>query len=158
MPVSGPASGAIFRVATRDDLEGIVALLDDDVSSTGREDASLPLDPRYVTAFEAIHADPNQESIVACLDGRLVGTMQLTYIPGIAFRGSWRGLIEAVRVSSDLRGHGIGAEMIDWAVERFRARGCTFAQLMSMRTREDAHRFYERLGWTKSHYGFKLTL
>ena len=151
-------SGAIFRVAAREDLEAIVALLDDDVSSKGREDPGLPLDPRYIAAFEAIDADPNQESIVAELDGRLVGTMQLTYIPGIAFRGSWRGLIEAVRISSDIRGHGIGGQMIDWAVERFRARGCSFAQLMSMRTREDAHRFYERLGWTKSHYGFKLAL
>jgi GNAT superfamily N-acetyltransferase len=151
-------SGAVFRVAAREDLEAIVALLDDDESSKGREDPGLPLDPRYIAAFEAIDADPNQESIVAELDGRLVGTMQLTYIPGIAFRGSWRGLIEAVRISSDIRGHGIGGQMIDWAVERFRARGCSFAQLMSMRTREDAHRFYERLGWTKSHYGFKLVL
>ena len=147
-----------YRIATLQDLPAIVALLDDDESSKGREDPSLPLDPRYLAAFEAIERDPNQESIIAELDGRPVGTMQLTYIPGIAFRGSWRGMIEAVRVSSELRGQGIGAEMIEWAVERFRARGCDFAQLTSLRTREVAHRFYERLGWTKSHYGFKLKL
>ena len=147
-----------FRPATLGDLPAIVALLDDDENSKGREDPSLPLDARYIAAFGAIDRDPNQESIVAELHGRIVGTMQLTYIPGIAFRGAWRGVIEAVRVASDVRGQRIGAEMIAWAVERCRARGCDFAQLMSMRTRENAHRFYERLGWTKSHYGFKLKL
>ena len=93
-----------FHPATLGDLPAIVALLDDDENSKGREDPSLPLDPRYIAAFGAIDRDPNQESIVAELDGRIVGTMQLTYIPGIAFRGAWRGVIEAVRVASDVRG------------------------------------------------------
>ncbi|MGY4396951.1 GNAT superfamily N-acetyltransferase [Sphingomonas sp. UYAg733] len=147
-----------FRPATLADLPVIVALLADDDLGSGREDPGLPLDPRYIAAFETITADPNQESIVAELDGRIVGTMQLSYIPGIAFRGAWRGLIEAVRVSSELRGQGIGAQMILWANARFAARGCRMAQLSSHRTRTDAHRFYDRLGWDKSHYGFKYKL
>lgn len=151
-------SDVVFRPATHGDLPAIIAMLADDELSSGREDPSLPLDPRYVAAFEAIQADPNQEVIVAELDKRIVGTMQLSYLPGLAFRGAWRGLIEAVRVSRDLRGHGIGGTMIDWANDRFRARGCRMAQLTSKLTRTDAHRFYERLGWDKSHAGFKYTL
>ncbi|CAN5887900.1 GNAT family N-acetyltransferase [soil metagenome] len=151
-------SGVVFRPATAHDLPAIVALLDDDAQSKGREDASLPLDPRYLAAFEAIDADPNQLQVVAELDGRPVGTMQLSFLPGIAFRGSWRGQIEAVRISSTLRGQGLGKQMIEWAVERFRERGCTMAQLTSMSTRTDAQRFYERMGWIKSHAGFKLKL
>jgi GNAT superfamily N-acetyltransferase len=149
----------VLRPATIDDLPAIVAMLaDDDEHSKGREDPSLPLDPRYAAAFAAIDADPNQEFIVAEKDGAVVGTMQLTYIPGIAFRGAWRGLVEAVRVARALRGQGVGEAMMAWANARFRSRGCRIAQLMSLQSRTDAHRFYERLGWAKSHYGFKYTL
>ena len=98
----------VFRDATLADLPAIVALLADDTLGEKREDASLPLDRRYVAAFAAIEADPNQRLIVADLDNRVVGCLQLTFIPGIAFKGGWRGLIEAVRVAGDLRGQGIG--------------------------------------------------
>ena len=151
-------SDIIFREATAADLPAIVALLDDDDLSRGREDASLPLDPRYLAAFEAITADPNQMQIVADLDGKVVGTMQLSFLAGIAFRGSWRGQIEAVRIAGELRGQGLGQQMIAWAVERCRERGCRMAQLTSKLDRIDAHRFYERMGWKKSHAGFKLQL
>jgi len=151
-------SDIVFRTATAADLPAIVALLDDDDLSRGREDASLPLDPRYLAAFEAISADPNLMQVVADLNGRVVGTMQLSFLAGIAFRGSWRGQIEAVRISRDLRGHGLGQQMIEWAVERCRDRGCRMAQLTSKLDRVDAHRFYERMGWKKSHAGFKLQL
>ncbi|MEP7006714.1 MAG: GNAT family N-acetyltransferase [Sphingomonas bacterium] len=151
-------SEVVFREATAADLPAIVALLDDDDLSRGREDASLPLDARYLAAFEAISADPNQLQIVADLGGRVVGTMQLSFLAGIAFRGSWRGQIEAVRIARDLRGQGLGQQMIQWAVERCRERGCRMAQLTSKLDRIDAHRFYERMGWKKSHTGFKLQL
>jgi len=147
-----------MREATSDDLPAIVALLADDENGALREDARLPLDPGYVTAFDAIAALPNQELIVAEQGGRIVGTMQLSYLPGLSFRGRWRGQIEAVRIASALRGHGLGTVMIEWAVERCRARGCKMVQLTSKRTRLDAHRFYERMGWDKSHSGFKLML
>ncbi len=147
-----------MREATSDDLPAIVALLADDENGALREDARLPLDPGYVAAFDAIAALPNQELIVAEQDGRIVGTMQLSYLPGLSFRGRWRGQIEAVRIASALRGHGLGTAMIEWAVERCRARGCKMVQLASKRTRLDAHRFYERMGWDKSHSGFKLML
>jgi GNAT superfamily N-acetyltransferase len=148
----------IFRDATLADLPAIVAMLDDDALSRGREDASLPLDPRYEMAFTDIDRNPNQRLVVAERHGAVIGTMQLSFLPGIAFRGAWRGQIEAVRIATSVRGQGLGVQMIEWAVAECRARGCRLVQLTSMRDRVDAHRFYEKLGWTKSHFGFKLKL
>ena len=147
-----------FRDATLADLPAIIALLAEDTLGEQREDPSLPLDPGYAAAFAAIKSDPGQRLIVAVLDGRVVGTMQLSTIPGIAFRGAWRGQIEAVRIAGDLRGRGLGEQLIAHAVEQFRAGGCKFVQLTSHKSRDGAHRFYERLGWTRSHDGFKLSL
>ena len=147
-----------FRDAVLADLPAIVTLLAEDTLGEKREDPSLPLDPAYEQAFHFIAANPDQRQIVAEQGGAVVGTMQLTFIPGIAFKGAWRGQIEAVRVAGRLRGQGIGSEMIDWAVEQCRARGCRMVQLTSDKSRTAAHRFYERLGWTRSHEGFKLKL
>ena len=147
-----------FRDANLADLPAIVALLAEDTLGEKREDASLPLDPAYERAFHLIDANPDQRQIVAEKGGAVIGTMQLTFIPGIAFRGAWRGQIEAVRVAGSLRGQGIGAKMINWAVEQCRARQCRMVQLTSDKSRDAAHRFYERLGWTRSHEGFKITL
>lgn len=147
-----------FRVAAETDLPAIVALLADDDKGQSREDSRLPLDPAYYAAFESIDAEPNQELIVAERDGAIIGTLQLSYLPGLSHRGAWRGQIEAVRIARHLRGEGLGTVMIDWAVERCRSRGCRMAQLTSASSRLDAHRFYEKRGWAKSHAGFKLKL
>ena len=151
-------SATIFREATAADLPAIVALLADDQKGAVREDASLPLDPAYRAASDAIAGDPNQQLIVVEQDGMVVGTLQLSFLPGLAFRGGWRGQIESVRVATHLRSQGIGAALIEWAVERCRERGCRIVQLTSHNDRTAAHRFYERLGWVRSHAGFKLTL
>jgi GNAT superfamily N-acetyltransferase len=147
-----------IRTATRDDLPAIIALLYDDESGRTREDPGLPLDPRYIAAFEAIDADPNQNLILAELDGEPVGTMQLSFLPGLSFRGAWRGQIEAVRVAGHLRNRGLGEELILWAVDQCRARDCKLVQLTSTATRTAAHRFYARLGFVHSHVGMKLHL
>ena len=147
-----------FRDATAADLAAIIALLAEDTLGERREDASIPLDPGYEAAFAAIKSDPGQRLIVAEIDGRVIGTMQLSTIPGIAFRGAWRGQIEAVRIAGDLRGRGMGEQLIEYAVEQFRRGGCRFVQLTSHKSRTRAHRFYERLGWTRSHDGFKFAL
>lgn len=151
-------SAVTFRIATAADLTAIVWLLYDDEKGRLREDPSEPLAPSYIAAFEAIDADPNEELVVAEQDGRIVGTLQLTYLINISFKGSWRGQIESVRIAKELRGQGMGAKLIDWAVERCRARNCLMVQLTSILDRTDAHRFYEKLGWAKSHAGFKLYL
>ena len=147
-----------FTNAALSDLPAIVALLAEDTLGEKREDPSLPLDTRYEKAFAAIERDPNQRLIVAQHDGRVVGCLQLTFIPGIAFKGAWRGLIEAVRVAGDLRGRGLGAALVEYAVEQCRAFGCGMVQLTSHKSRTRAHAFYERLGWDRSHEGFKLQL
>jgi len=148
----------IFRDAILADLPTIVAMLAEEQIGGRADDPSEPLDPTYLAAFAAIDRDPNQRLIVAELDGAIVGTMQLSWLPGLLNHGAWRGQIEAVRIASDRRSLGLGAAMIGWAVERFREHGCFMAQLTSNNDRVAAHRFYERLGWKKSHSGFKLEL
>jgi len=146
----------IIREATLDDLPAILAMLAEDTIPADRE--TDPADPRYRAAFDTISADPNQMLVTAEIEGRVIGTLQLSFIPGLSFRGARRGQIEAVRIASDIRGQGLGSKLIDWAVERCRERDCFMVQLTSSNPRTDAHRFYERLGWSQSHQGFKLKL
>jgi GNAT superfamily N-acetyltransferase len=154
-PATAPPS---LRRATREDLPAIVALLADDVLGAQRERPGPPLAPGYAQAFDAIERDPNCELLVACRDGRVVGTMQLDYTPGLSRQGAWRATIEAVRVASPERSRGTGRAMIEWAIERAHARGCRVVQLSTDRSRVDAHRFYERLGFVASHLGMKLEM
>jgi GNAT superfamily N-acetyltransferase len=147
-----------FRSAKRGDILAIVAMLAEDKLSAQRERFERPLPGAYYAAFEAIAADPNQELIVAELDGEVVGTLQLMYLPSISYQGRTRAQVESVRVLERLRGHGIGAEMMKWAIERARQHGCHLMQLTSHKSRADAHRFYEKLGFTASHIGMKINL
>ncbi len=148
----------LIRPATLDDLPAIVALLADDHLGQAREDPSLPLDPGYAAAFAAIAANPDQRLVVAEDGGEVVGTLQLMLAPGISRRGAWRGIVEAVRIASSHRSQGLGAELVDWAVETCRQRGCYAVQLTTDLSRADAHRFYERLGFKASHRGYRKTL
>ncbi len=148
----------VIRRACADDLLAIVAMLADDALGATREDASIPLDPRYLQAFEAIDNDPNQVLAVVDRGGRVTGCMQLTLLPGLSRRGAWRGQIEGVRVAAAERGTGTGQVMMEWAIEFCRQRGCDIVQLTTDKSRTDAHRFYERLGFRATHEGMKLTL
>jgi GNAT superfamily N-acetyltransferase len=115
-------------------------------------------DPRYRAAFDEITADPKHRLIVAEKNGEVVGTIQLSFIPGMPNFGMKRGLLENVHIRNDQRGSGLGTEMVTWAIERCREAGCGVVQLTSNKLRLDAHRFYEKLGFAKSHEGFKLKL
>ena len=151
----------IFRSATRADVPAILELLDDDEIARSRSAGAVvseAVDAAGWAAFEAIDADPRNELIVADDAGTVVGTCQLTFIPSLSRRGAERMTIEAVRVRTDRRGHGLGRAMMAWALERARERGCGLAQLTTDRRRTDAHRFYASLGFEPSHLGFKLTL
>lgn len=147
-----------FRKAQPADLPAIIALLANDVLGQQREDASSPPNPRYVEAFDAILADPNQLLVVATHDDEVIGTLQLSFIPGMARLGAWRGQIEAVRMAETQRSSGVGQQMFEWAIAQCKARGCDLVQLTTDRARPDAHRFYERLGFVGSHLGYKLML
>ncbi len=147
-----------FRPALGSDLAAIVSLLaDDDIGAT-REDASTPLDPGYAAAFAALAADPNQLLLVADRDGSIVGCLQVTFIPGLSRKGMWRGQIEGVRVARGERGSGVGREMLRFAIEECRRRGCGLVQLTTDKARTEAHRFYAALGFVPSHEGMKLAL
>ncbi|MEV7607741.1 GNAT family N-acetyltransferase [Paenarthrobacter sp. NPDC089322] len=145
-----------LRRALKGDLPQILRLLADDQLGATREsvDDSGP----YEQAFDAIDGDPAHLLVVGELDGDVVATFQLSFIPGLSRKGSWRAQIEAVRVSDVLRGQGVGALMIEWAIEQARQRGCSLVQLTTDKSRVAAHRFYERLGFVASHEGMKLTL
>ncbi|MBR1204649.1 MULTISPECIES: GNAT family N-acetyltransferase [unclassified Bradyrhizobium] len=147
-----------FRQAQPADLPAIIALLANDVLGQQREDASSPPNPRYVDAFDAILADRNQLLVVATLDDQVIGTLQLSFIPGMARLGAWRGQIEAVRIAETHRSSGVGQRMFEWAIDQCKARACDLVQLTTDKARPDAHRFYERLGFVGSHVGYKLML
>ena len=117
-----------------------------------------PLNPKYIEAFGAIDADPNQMLVVATVNDDIAGTLQLTFIPGLTRIGAWRGQIEGVRVAAKYRGAGLGQQMFEWAIEQCRSRGCHLVQLTTDRERPEAHRFYENLGFEGSHIGYKLPL
>lgn len=148
----------MIRRARAEDVPAIVGLLADDALGAQRETPE-DLAP-YHAAFKAVDADPNQHLVVAVAEngGAVIGCMQLTVIPGLSRRGVTRAIIEAVRIASSERGGGLGTEMITWAIEESRRLGVAHLQLTSDRTRTDAHRFYERLGFEATHLGFKMRL
>lgn len=151
-------SDVVFRAARRDDVAAIVALLADDPLGAERELASDPPAACYLDAFDAIASNSNMLLAVAEIQGEVVGCLQIDYLAGLSRRGAWRGQIEAVSVARRLRGRGLGAAMIRWALERCRERGCAVVQLTSHKSRGRAHRFYARLGFEASHEGMKLVL
>ncbi|KRC59245.1 GNAT family acetyltransferase [Agromyces sp. Root81] len=155
------AGGSTFtlRRAQRGDLAALVAIIAADSLRAAEETASADELGPYERAFDAIDGDSAQLLVVLeTADARVVGTMQLTVIPGLARRGATRMQIEAVRVAEELRGLGLGSAMIEWAVGHAREHGAALVQLTSDARRADAHRFYERLGFEASHVGFKLFL
>lgn len=148
----------IFREAERDDVAEIVRLLADDPLGSTRESPGHELPDAYWTAYEAIERHPDNALIVAEIDGKIAGTLQLTYIPGLTYTGSERAQIEGVRVAAEHRGHGVGQALISWAIDQARARGCRVVQLTTDRQRPDAVRFYQKLGFRPSHMGLKYHL
>ncbi len=147
-----------FRKATEVDVSSLVDLLADDDLGSNREDISIPLNRSYIDAFHSIEIDPNNELIVVECNGELVGMLQLTFIPYLTHTGSWRCLIEGVRISKNYRGKGLGTEFISWAIKRAGEKNCSIVQLTSDKQRPDALRFYASLGFQATHEGFKLKL
>jgi GNAT superfamily N-acetyltransferase len=147
-----------FRLAARDDLPSIVRMLTEDDLGSGREWYQEPLPASYYSAFEQIDSDPNHELIVAEFNGEVIGTLHLMFLPSISFQGGLRAQIESVRIDGRLRGQGIGRGMLQWTIKRAKRRGAHLVQLTTHKAREDAHRFYERLGFKGSHLGMKLSL
>ena len=145
-----------FRNARAEDVPAIVRLLADDPLGAKRE-RSNDIAP-YLKAFAALTAQKGNAIIVGDDGGTIVACLQLTIVPGLSRRGATRAFIEGVRVAQSLRGQGTGEELVKHAIDKARAAGCRLVQLTSDKSRLDAHRFYERLGFKASHIGMKLEL
>ena len=148
----------VVRRARREDLGAIVAMLADDVLGRERESPGDPSPGSYLEAFDEIESDPHQTLVVGEVDGQIVATLQVTMLRHLSHRGARRAHVEAVRVRSDWRGRRIGEQLMLWAIERARETGCRVVQLTTNVQRTDAQRFYERLGFTRSHVGMTLAL
>jgi GNAT superfamily N-acetyltransferase len=148
----------LFRPASREDISAIVRLLAEDDLGSQREHYAEPLPESYYIAFEQIDRDPNHKLIVAEQNGEVIGTLHLMFLPSLSFQGGPRAQVESVRVGRRVRNQGIGRAMMLWTIEYARQRGCHLMQLTSHKSRVEAHRFYERLGFTVSHVGMKLIL
>lgn len=155
MPGSAPLT---IRVAEERDLGAIVALYADDILGKTREAAGNQDLSGYREGLMRVLACSATDVYVAERDGEIIGTFQLTYTPGVAQKGLLRATIEAVRTRADLRGQGIGADMMTFVLADARARGAGYVQLTSNNEREGAHRFYARLGFKPTHTGFKYDL
>lgn len=154
-------SDLTFRDATPADIAVILTLShhgDARGAATPPLDPATLSDPRYRAAFEEITADPHHRLVVAERHGEVVGTIQISVIPGMPRFGMRRGMLENVHIRADQRGSGLGTEMVSWAIARCREAGCGVVQLTSNKLRHDAHRFYEKLGFARTHEGFKLQL
>ena len=135
----------------------LLELLADDELGKNREGVGSN-DPIYQAAFDVIDRDGNQHLLVGEINGRVIAMLQITFIPGLSRRGASRANIESVRVDSALRSQGIGAWLIEQALELARTRGCLIAQLTSDKRRTEAHAFYGRLGFAATHEGFKRVI
>lgn len=147
----------IFRKATENDLSIIVEMIADDELGKQRENLQNPLPAEYLKAFEKIQADQNQELIV--VEGQndeIIGTLQLSFIQYLTYRGGIRAQIEGVRIRKDKRGQGIGKSMFEWAISRAKERNAHLIQLTTDKKRPEALKFYEDLGFKATHEGMKL--
>ena len=145
-----------FCVAERAHLDAIIHLLADDELGSTPEAVGTDTRASYLAAFNSISADENNELISAVESNSVIGTLQITYAPNLTHMGAWRATIEGVRVASVFRQTGVGTQMLQWAVQRCRTRGCRLVQLTSDLSRADAIAFYSKLGFVHSHAGMKL--
>ena len=154
-----PDATVVLRRAVRQDIPAVVELLAADQLGATRDGVATDEDLYpYLRAFDAINADPAHLLLVGIEDDQVLATMQLTFLPGLARRGALRAQIEAVRVRQDYRSRGLGAALVKWAIAEAGRRQCALVQLTTDKSRADAHRFYERLGFLASHEGLKLSL
>lgn len=148
-----------IRKAKINDLIYIVEMLANDKLGNLREDFQKPLHKKYYEAFDNIISDPNQElSVMEDISGQVIGTLQLSFIQYLTYKGGIRAQIEAVRIHEDYRGQGIGQRLFEWAIQRAKEKGAHVVQLTTDKKRPEAISFYDKLGFKASHEGMKLHL
>jgi GNAT superfamily N-acetyltransferase len=147
-----------FRLATIQDLTHIVYMLSDDVLAATREKFETVISNNYITAFEKITTDANQELTIVEMNGEIVATFQLSFIQYLTHQGGLRAQVEAVRINSNHRGQGIGTKVFEYIINRAKEKGCAFVQLTTDKKRPEAIRFYETIGFTSTHEGMKMAI
>jgi len=147
-----------YREAEEYEVPILVRMFADDKLGSKREDISEPINKSYVSAFNQIKSDPNNELIVAIHENEIIGMMQLTYIPSLGLLGSKRCVIGGVRVHSRYRGRGLGTKIIKWGIKQSECKGCKIVQITSDKQRPEAIRFYEKLGFKATHEGLRLKI
>ena len=147
------------RSAVEEDIPSILQmLLDDDIAQMREGDSAGEDVVAYHAAFQDIVNDPNNDLLVAEVDGKVVGFLQVTVIPGISYHGARRCQIEDMRVAKDSRRQGIGRQLIESAKEWAEVRGCTIIELFMHASRKDAAAFYESLGFESEHRGYRMQI
>ncbi len=147
----------LFRKAKKTDIPDIIQLLANDKLGQLREDNQDPLPDAYYHAFDQIISDTNQElMVIENPKGEIIGTLQLSFIQYLTYRGGVRAQIEAVRIREDQRGKGIGTKIFEWAIDRAKSKGAHLLQLTTDKKRPEAVQFYKGLGFVASHEGMKL--
>lgn len=145
-----------IREATSDDLPDIIQLLADDALGQRREDKTIPPNQKYIDAMASILADPQAELFVVMLNEKVIGVAQMNYLRYLTYQGGLRAQIEGVRIHKDYQGRGLGKQLFKHLISRAEENHCHLVQLTTDSQRPDAVRFYEALGFQKSHYGLKL--
>ena len=146
-----------YRKATEKDIYFIVEMIADDKLGKKRENFQKPLPQEYLNAFQNISADKNQEPIGVENDrSELIGTLQLSFIQYLTYRGGIRAQIEAVKIRKDKRGQGIGRHMMEWAIHKAKERNAHLLQLTTDKKRPKAVGFYQDLGFKATHEGMKI--
>lgn len=146
-----------FRKATKNDVSTIVEMIADDELGKNRENPQTPLPNEYLIAFKNIGNDQNQELVVVENENsEIIGTLQLSFIQYLTYRGGIRAQIEAVRIRKDKRGIGIGKTVFKWAINRAKERNAHLLQLTTDKKRPKAIEFYEDLGFESTHEGMKM--
>jgi GNAT superfamily N-acetyltransferase len=150
-----------LRLARREDVPRIAALIMQGSATEARTAAEVEAEathPDYLRGYDEIDASPANHLFVAERGGTVIGTWQVTLIPGIIARGRRRAKLESVHVAPESRGLGLGRLMVGHALAFAKEQGAGLIELSSNKNRTDAHRFYRDLGFDQSHEGFKMTL
>ena len=148
---------AIIRAATEEDIPRILELYGELVTGTvPAETGHAPTLDDYRRIYEQTSIMPGHEFIVAEEEGEVIGTMVLLIVPNLSHHGLPWAVVENVVTDQRCQRQGIGRSMMEYAIDRAREAGCYKLQLASSKTRHEAHRFYENLGFEASAHGFRL--
>lgn len=152
----GDTSRIAIRLADRDDVPLIVEIFAADELGGHGDTADPAALSGYLAAYDAIERSPVEALYVAEWDGVVAGTFKTSELTTLTGRGSRSLVVQTVHVRADLRGRGIGHEMMRYCITTAQEAGIASVSLTTNAGRDDAHRFYERLGFERTHFGYKM--